>query len=78
MRHLIGAVVAAFLLVGGEPELRAGPVLPAVSFTGFGPSGDVSATVGWQFATSQDIQVVALGYYDLNGDGLVDSHQVGI
>lgn len=34
--------------------------------------------VGWDFTVSAPVVVIALGYYDLNGDGLAVSHQVGI
>lgn len=36
------------------------------------------ANFGWTFSTSEARQVTALGLFDVNANGLVDSHQVGI
>lgn len=41
-------------------------------------TGTSSQTRGWQFTTANDITITALGYFDLNGDGLAVSHEVGI
>jgi hypothetical protein len=36
------------------------------------------AEIGWSFTTINTLAITALGYYDEDGDGLFDSHQVGI
>ncbi len=35
-------------------------------------------TIGWSFTAQADLRVTDLGYYDLGGDGLQESHQVAI
>jgi hypothetical protein len=35
-------------------------------------------TVGWSFTAGANMTVTELGYYDLNGDGLGESHPVGV
>ena len=56
----------------------------AVSFTGGTtvgtdfPSSWAGVTDGWRFSLSSAITVTDLGYYDYNGDGLAQSHDVGI
>ncbi|MEI9815148.1 MAG: PEP-CTERM sorting domain-containing protein [Acidobacteriota bacterium] len=37
-----------------------------------------SFTSGWSFTITDSILISSLGYYDENGDGLSDSHDVGI
>ena len=37
-----------------------------------------SAMVGWAFTANADLTVTELGYFDFGGDGLGESHQVGI
>lgn len=36
------------------------------------------ATIGWQFSTSTDLNIESLGIWDKGGDGLSDSHQIGL
>ncbi len=48
------------------------PTTPADSWTWPG------ATIGWQFTTSTGLNIDSLGVWDLGGDGLVESHDVGI
>lgn len=36
------------------------------------------ATIGWQFSVTAPISVTELGFFDAGGDGLADSHPVGI
>lgn len=38
----------------------------------------VTAMVGWSFAPTVNIAVTQLGYYDFGGNGLGESHEVGI
>lgn len=56
-------------------------MVPAVSFTGGTDPGrppGAGATDGWQFSLSSPVIVGGLGYYDTGGNGLVQSHGVGI
>lgn len=78
--------LAVFLLVaglaaipGGAAEIAAvqsadGSVINWRSFIG----SNQSATIGWSFTATQDMQVTALGLYTPALEGLVDSHPVGI
>lgn len=51
----------------------------ALTFTpGTGSELTDSPTIGWEFSVFSTIQVTALGYYDVDNDGLADSHSVGI
>ena len=71
---LTGAAGLVLALTG----TRAMADSPAMSFTA-APIGFSSyQTLGWQFTTNANVTVDALGYYDLAGDGLAVSHDVGI
>jgi hypothetical protein len=50
-------------------------VSPGVSFTGHDGAGE---TLGWSFSVTSPIDVVALGVYDENADGLTNTHDVGL
>ena len=58
-------------------QIRAGdPILeldPSTNFT----TGD-DWTLGWSFFTNESIIVDELGWYDSFGDGLTESHEVGL
>jgi hypothetical protein len=51
---------------------------PAISIGSTGTDGSSAATRGWSFTLGNEINVTALGFYDNQLNGLVDSHQVGI
>ena len=51
---------------------------PALSFSGGGVWNWPAATIGWEFSIPSPVTVTALGVWDENGDGLSDTHQVGI
>ena len=51
---------------------------PALSFTGGTPVISFATTFGWGFAVNTPLTVTALGVWDLQGDGLVEDHTVGI
>jgi hypothetical protein len=40
--------------------------------------GEANVTVGFQFTANQNLVVNALGFYDDNQDGLINSHAVGL
>jgi hypothetical protein len=51
----------------------------AVTFPSYGTSGyGGNWTVGWSFTVNSAVLVTDLGYYDVYGDGLVGSHDVGL
>jgi Domain of unknown function (DUF4082)/PEP-CTERM motif len=53
---------------------------PALSFTGTNGSflDGNSRMIGWQFSLTDAVQITALGWFDLAGDGLNRAHEVGI
>lgn len=69
--------VFAFVLASAWmlPEAKAGQI--ALSFTGGSPLND-APTVGWRFTIAAPIEITGLGFFDVGGDGLIDSHQVAI
>lgn len=77
-RELLPRVLAVLLLAGGA--LKA-PAQVALSFTSTGTNSFLDGNnrmIGWEFTVDQTIEVGQLGWFDLNGDGLALSHQVGI
>jgi hypothetical protein len=50
---------------------------PALSFSGGGTWTWSGATIGWEFSIASPITVSALGVWE-DGDGMSDSHDVGI
>jgi PEP-CTERM motif len=50
----------------------------STSPTDFQVSSASARTEGWQFTTSQAINVTALGFWDAGGDGLINAHDIGI
>ena len=52
----------------------------ALDVTGGGLAGSDtrSGSIGWEFALSSEVIVTSLGYWDEGGNGLVDSHDVGL
>jgi hypothetical protein len=71
--------LGAVLLLTLSPALAVAQT-PGITFgatpTTFTPG--LTATRGWEFTVSQAIDVVSLGLYDAGGDGLVNSHQIGL
>ncbi|MEM7453849.1 MAG: hypothetical protein AAF456_05775 [Planctomycetota bacterium] len=68
-------ILLFLLLFPGAGSLRAELAVDGFSaLTSLQPTG----TVGWQFTTTERIQVEALGVMDAGGDGLREAHQVGI
>jgi hypothetical protein len=50
----------------------------ALQWSGSGTAGGSEQTRGWAFTSNQAINIASLGWFDYEGNGLVDSHQVGI
>jgi hypothetical protein len=75
----IGTLAARFafsLLVVGVPAF--GGTIALTQTGGVSVSDPRTFMVGWQFSVSSALQVDGLSYWDANGDGLVESHQVAI
>lgn len=67
------------LLLSVAPSLAVAQT-PGITF-GSAPTtftSGLNATRGWEFTVSQAIDVVSLGLYDNGGDGLANSHQIGL
>jgi len=78
MRRLFYFLIAASLIV--VPQLAAGTL--ALTFTGGTEYAYVTDprpnTIGWEFELSAAVTVTSLGFYDVDGDGLVADHDVAI
>jgi len=76
--QLRAAVLALVLVTGGITSASA---QVALSFTSVGANSFLDGTgrmIGWEFTVDQTLEVSQLGWFDLNGNGLSISHQVGI
>ena len=70
---LVFGIIAFF-----NSQVHATPI-PAVSITGSGDSfNNQTQTQGWEFSPTVGIQVVSLGLFDGETDGLVDPHEIGL
>lgn len=82
MKHITiaaGFFAAASSVTPAAASLSAVPIdTPALSIGSTGSDGSSAQTRGWSFTLANEINVVALGFYDSQQNGLVDSHQVGI
>ena len=77
VRNAVATAIASSALLLAAGPAGAGPAFTIDNTTG--PTlGNPPFTLGWQFTTSQAIEVTDLGMFDDSQDGLVDSHQVGI
>lgn len=75
MKRIISLLACLPFLTG---YVNATPI-SAVDFTTFTTfSGDGPWTLGYKFSTNSDINVSSLGAFDLNADGFVVSHDVGL
>ncbi|MBM3493851.1 MAG: hypothetical protein FJX72_05950 [Armatimonadetes bacterium] len=72
------AVSAAIAVVVGLGAYRASADTPAVTITEGNKVSPNNQTLGWRFTTSEDLYVTQLGFWDQLGDGLQQSHQIGI
>lgn len=75
MKNVKTAVVA--LILSYCTAAQAVPALTSFS-GGFDSQFTPDSVVGWQFTANSDISVTALGAYDFGGDGISDSHDIGI
>jgi hypothetical protein len=66
----------AFAAVLGTGTAAASTI--ALQWSGSGSVGGSEQTRGWAFTSDKAINIASLGWFDYEGDGLVDSHQVGI
>jgi len=52
---------------------------PAIDFTGgLGGPPDGDFVMGWEFIVNSPVEVISLGVWDEGGDGLANSHNVGL
>lgn len=72
------AALALVLFVAGLTQVKAGPAVTFDDTTTPYILVNPSFTLGWQFTTTQAIDVTALGIFDSGQDGLVDSYPIGI
>jgi hypothetical protein len=79
-RWCVKAGMTICVISAGLSSARAGT--EAITFsttpTDFQVSSASARTEGWQFTTSQAINVTALGFWDAGGDGLINAHDIGI
>jgi hypothetical protein len=60
---------------------KAGPIVPLVDFTSgsaLGVFGGANGSAGFSLNVTAPIPVSGLGFFDVGGDGLIHSHQVGL
>jgi hypothetical protein len=76
----LATLVAAPIVLLSEPAHALAPVTPAISFGGgsLGSVSDGPSTYGFQFTVGNPLALTALGFWDEAGDGLQESHMVGI
>jgi hypothetical protein len=72
-------VLAAALALAGaiSPARAAQPAIEFSSSNGVYLDG-FTRLIGWEFSTTSDVQVTALGWFDWNADGLARDHEVGL
>lgn len=70
--------LTAALLVTACALGNASAATIALQWSGTGSSGFSQQTRGWAFSSSADINVTSLGWFDYAGDGLFDSHLIGV
>jgi hypothetical protein len=75
MRYLITLGVSVATAGAASVSLGA---LTAATVTGSPSITTTPFATGWEFSLDTPVTVTSLGYWDMNGDGLVKSHRVGI
>lgn len=75
-RSHLGLALIIFAAVGFTAAPARADI--AVSISGNGTYGNASGSWGWEFSTTSDLTVTALGVYDVNGGGLPENTTVGI
>jgi len=81
-KFLAGLAIGMFLI--GLTGMANATSMTAVTFTGGTTTNTdfpvyfAGVTEGWEFSLSSTITVTDLGFYDHGGDGLSESHDVGI
>lgn len=70
LKLVLAVVCTCGSMMGATLALNATDISDAPAFGSF--------TTGWMFSSADPITVTALGYYDWGGDGLADTHDVGI
>lgn len=75
-RLRLAAVAALLCLLMPRAFAATAAVLPDPS--SLGTAAALNVVVGWEFSPAFDIDVTALGLFDLHGDGLSDLHTLAI
>ncbi|HAX43424.1 MAG TPA: DUF4082 domain-containing protein [Bryobacteraceae bacterium] len=70
LKLVLAVVCSCGSMMGATLALNATDITEATAFGSY--------TTGWMFSSSNPLNVTALGYYDSGGDGLADTHDVGI
>ncbi len=78
MVNNIRSIVTAVSLVAAFTGSARASSLGIEVISGSTSNTVINTTVGWEFDVTRPITIDALGYYDLNGDGLLNSYPVGI
>jgi len=59
-------------------DFQLGPGRPLPGTNVFPVFADGGSTLGWSFSVAEDIDLLALGFYDAGRDGLAEPHLVGL
>lgn len=82
MKVVLRSGIVAALLLGGVPGVAKASTIAVSTSAGSGfmcgPGNPGGCMVGFQFSTPSQLSVTALGVFDVGGNGLVESHQVGL
>ncbi len=71
-------VIGMFALVLASASLSTKASTVAGDYVGGGSFFSFSRAIGWIFTADADLEVSQLGIYDIESDGLVSSHSIGI
>ncbi|MFT7220123.1 MAG: hypothetical protein ACI8Z1_001740 [Candidatus Azotimanducaceae bacterium] len=78
MKQMAFSTLLATLIIAGSAGASAGTIALEFSTPPVNDWHWTGATIGWEFTTSNDLDITSLGVWDKDSDGLADSHQVGI
>lgn len=71
-------ILSFVLIILGLTSVSLGSVTALSYTTNAGQGGSVGYTMGWGFTLTDSVAVTELGILDRYGNGLVDSHDIGI
>ncbi|MCK5103213.1 MAG: PD40 domain-containing protein, partial [Cyclobacteriaceae bacterium] len=72
--------VILILTAGGLQRTQAqlSPILTSFDITGTNSFTTADLTLGWEFLVNSNITVTSLGFLDVDSDGLLASHEIGL